>query len=421
MEKIAIVGSGISGLGCAWFLHRKFDVTVFEADDRIGGHSNTVTINEDGKEIPIDTGFMVYNNVTYPNLTRLFDELDVPTKPSSMSFSVNHRPTNTQWRGASLKYLFGDRRNLFSLRFWRFLLQLNRFNKEAVAALDELEWQHMTLAEYVEARGYGEDFMECYLIPMSSAVWSTPQEKMMEFPAVTLLRFWHNHGFLGAKTQHPWRTVEGGSRSYVKRMTEPFLDRIHTNSPVTSVRREDDGVWLDVKGRESEKFDKVILATHAPQSLRMLDEPTDLEAELLSKFKYEPNAVKLHSVPQYMPEVRRCWASWNYRTDKKGKATTHYWMNSLQGVSDKKDYFVSLNTDGIEKDVCHKELEYEHPLFDLEAVQSQGRLKELNKKDGVNRTFYCGAWFRYGFHEDGLLSAVELCNNLLGGDPWEKR
>ena len=421
MEKVAIIGSGISGLGCAWFLHRNHEVTVFEAADYVGGHTNTITVDENGKDVPIDTGFMVFNYVTYPNLSRLFKELEVETKPSPMSFSVNDRPTGWEWRGSSLNTLFGQRKNIFRLRHWKFLLQLNRFNKEAVAALNEPQWQKMTLPEYVEARGYGEDFLERYLIPMSSAVWSSPRDEMLNFPAMTLLRFWHNHGFLGIKTQHPWRTVEGGSKSYVEKLTAPFKDRILTNTPVNNVRRDDEGIYVEARGRDPERFDKVIFATHAPQSLKILEKPSELESELLGKFRYQPNAVQLHKSPQFMPENKRCWASWNYRTDEGREATTHYWMNSLQGVSEKEDYFVSLNSESVPEGSCLREIDYEHPLFDREAVKAQSRLPELNRVENGNRTFFCGAWFRYGFHEDGLLSAVDLCRNLLGGDPWEKR
>ena len=425
MSRIAIIGSGIAGLGCAWFLHRKHDITVFEADDHIGGHSNTIGVDEEGREVPIDTGFMVFNDVTYPNLIRLFEILDVPTKPTSMSFSVHHGPSGVEWNGAGFNTLFAQRKNLFNPRHWRFLAQLNRFNKEAVPALDEPQWQDMSLAEYVEARGYGQDFLERYLVPMSSAVWSTPPEKMLRFPAVTLLRFWHNHGFLGLDTQHPWRTIDGGSREYVRRLIAPFEDRVHVSTPVQAIRRSDEGVEVETDRRGTESFDQVILATHPPQSLRLLDSPTETETEILSPFSYQPNEVHLHSDDRFMPGSRRCWASWNYRTDDvdgDSKPTTHYWMNRLQGVSEKRNYFVSLNGgDRVPEASVHRRIDYEHPLFDLEAISAQGRIPELNDPAQGTRTFFCGAWTRYGFHEDGFLSAVNLCQTLMGGDPWELR
>lgn len=424
MEKLAIVGSGISGLGCAHFLQRHYDLTLYEAAGHIGGHSNTITVSENGREVPIDTGFMVYNEVTYPHLTRLFAALAVPTKPASMSFSVRHGKSGMEWNGGGFNTLFGQRRNLLNVRHWRFLVQLDRFNREAVPALEEEKWKRLSLGEYVEARGYGRDFLERYLIPMSSAVWSTPPEKMLDFPAVTLLRFWHNHGFLGLDTQHPWRTVAGGSQEYVRRMVAPFRDRILLETPVRRIVRGPDGVTVSADGHPDAVFDKVILATHADAALGMLADPSGPERELLEKFRFQPNKVSLHTDPRFMPRTRRCWASWNYRTDAdlRGggeRATTHYWMNSLQGVSERKNYFVSLNSDeAIPESACLKKLDYDHPLFDLAAIDAQERLPELNTIQ--NRTFFCGAWFRYGFHEDGLRSAVDLCAALLGGDPWNR-
>ena len=416
MDKIAIIGSGISGLGCAHFLHKHHDLTIFEAGEHIGGHSNTICVNESGREVPIDTGFMVYNEVTYPHLTRLFKELNVPTKPTAMSFSVHHGPSGVEWNGGGFNQLFAQRKNLFSPRHWRFLLQLNRFNTEAVAALDDPLYQTMTLEDYVAARGYGQDLIERYLVPMGGAVWSTPRDKMLKFPAMTLLRFWHNHGFLGLNTQHPWRTVVGGSREYVKRLIIPFADRIHLKTPVKSVRRVSDGIEISTEKFGPQRFDKVIMSAHADQSLRMLADPTAREMEILSRFKFQPNKTHLHTSEKFMPKTRLCWAAWNYRSNAANDTTTHYWMNELQGCSDKVNYFVSLNANVPAEAVC-KEIDYEHPLFDLTAMTAQKEVPNLNDPNG--RTFYAGAWTRYGFHEDGLLSAVNVCEKLLGADPWQ--
>ena len=419
MDKIAIIGSGIAGLGCAHFLQNRAEITVFEAGDHVGGHSNTISIDEGDREVVLDTGFMVYNEVTYPLLTRLFAELDVPTKPTQMSFSVHHGASGIEWNGTSVSALFAQRRNLFKLSHWRFLLQLNRFNKESVAALVEPQWAEMTLAEYVDARGYGQDFLERYLVPMSSAVWSTPAEEMLRFPAMTLVRFWHNHGFLGLNAQHPWRTVDGGAREYVKRLIAPFRERIHTSTPVLRVHVSGNGLVGVESARGIETFDKVIFATHADQALRMLELPTPLQRELLSPFAYQPNSVRVHTDPQFMPKTRGCWASWNYRSEESG-TSTHYWMNYLQGVSEKDDYFVSLNvSDRVPAAACKRAIDYEHPLFDLDAIKAQRRLPELNDTSGV--TFFCGSYFRYGFHEDAFKSAVDLCTTLAGSDPWEVR
>lgn len=414
--RLAIIGSGISGLGCAYFLQHDYDLTVFEAGAHVGGHTNTIAVQEDDGEAVFDTGFMVYNEVTYPLLTRLFRELKVPTKETVMSFSVHHGPSGIEWNGAGLNTLFAQRKNLLSLDHWRFLLQLNRFNKEAVAALDDPRWKAMTLREYVEARGYGRAFLERYLIPMGGAVWSSPPDRMLDFPAVTLLRFWHNHGFLGLHTQHQWRTVEGGSREYVKRLIPPFTDRIHLNTPVQKVRRVADGVELTTAKFGAQVFDRVILASHADQSLRLLADPTAEEQAVLSAFKYQANQTQVHSNARVMPELKRCWAAWNYRNDA-GRTTTHYWMNALQGVSEKRNYFVSLNADLPEGEV-HRSIDYEHPLFDLNAIKAQEKVAALN--DASARTGFCGAWTRYGFHEDGLLSAYKLCQAWLGRDPWNR-
>lgn len=413
MRRIAIIGTGISGLGCAHFLHPQFDLTLFEAGDHVGGHTNTVTVKEGDREVAMDTGFMVYNEVTYPHLKRLFEELKVPTKETVMSFSVHHGPSGVEWNGSGLNTLFAQRKNLVNLRYWRFLMQLNRFNSEAVQALNDPQYQGMTLAEYVAARDYGQDFTDRYLIPMGGAVWSTPPDKMMQFPAITLLRFWHNHGFLGLHTQHQWRTVDGGSREYVKRLIPPFADRIHTNTPVHSVRRVDDEVEIVTEKFGAQRFDKVIMAAHADQSLRMLADATERERTVLSAFKFQANKTHLHTSDQFMPEVKRCWAAWNYRYE--AETTIHYWMNALQGVSEDVNYFVSLNANVPPEAIC-KTLHYEHPLFDLHAIEAQKAVPFLNA-DSAN-TFFVGAWTRYGFHEDGLLSAVNLCTQLLGRDPW---
>lgn len=421
--RLAIIGTGISGLGCAHFLHKHYDLTIFEKNDYVGGHTNTVVVNEDGREVPIDTGFMVFNHQTYPLLCRLFDELGVETKPTDMSFSLKHTPTGYEWNGGGLSKVFGQRRNLVSPRFWSFVLKIHRFNQETVAALDDPKYDSMTLREYVEARDYGQDFLDLYVVPMGSAVWSTPPDLMLEFPAKTLMRFWFNHGFLGMETRHPWWTVVDGSRSYVRKMIPPFEDRIRLNTPVDRVERIGGQGRVYPHGGPPEIFDKVILAGHAPQSLGMLSDPTALETELLSCFKYQPNIATLHTDESFMPKTRRCWASWNYlvKLDDQGRAdpSTHYLMNSLQGVSDKTNYFVSVNgAEEIDESKVLRRINYEHPLFDLKAVAAQKRLSELNTISKDQTTYYCGAWFRYGFHEDGFMSAVNVCRDILGEEPW---
>jgi predicted NAD/FAD-binding protein len=436
MQRLAIIGSGISGLGAAWFLRRDFELTVFEAADYAGGHTRTVTVDEAGRAVPIDTGFMVFNHVTYPLLTRLFRTLGVATKPTGMSFGVQHRPRSLEYSGSSLNHLFAQRRNLLRPSFHRLLRQIDRFNREAAAALDEPAVLQMSLDDYVFRGGYGEDFLLLYLLPMTSAVWSTPPEKMRRFPAATLLRFFHNHGLLGLDTQHQWWTVEGGAQRYVEKLTEPFRGSIRLRTPVRGVRRlAGDGVeiWTDT---DAAQFDKVILACHPPAALALLgDGATADERRLLGPFQYQPNMATLHTDESVMPRRRLAWSAWNYRIDSAAAragapgagrpdnqhVSTHYWMNRLQGVSERANYFVSI--DGghlIDPARTLQTVDYEHPLFNLAAAQAQTGLAGLNASArGRTETYFAGAWQRYGFHEDGLLSAVNLATLLLGRDPWE--
>ena len=423
MNRLAIVGSGIAGLGCAHFLQRDFDLTIFEQEKYIGGHTNTVEVEEAGRALPIDTGFMVFNRVTYPLLTRLFAELKVETKPASMSFSVQHTPTGLEYNGGSLNLLFGRRRHLVSLRHWRMLLQIRRFNAEAVAALGDPQYAEASLRDYVAARRYGDDLLNLYLIPMSSAVWSTPPELMLEFPAMTLLRFWHNHGFLGLHTQHPWFTVVNGAKSYVQKITAPFRDRVQLGRKAVRVSREAGGVKVRAADGSERAFDKVILACHGDQALALLADPTDLETRLLREFQYQPNTATLHTDPSFMPRTRRCWASWNYRLDAAPDGTvlptTHYWMNSLQGVSRHENYFVSLNChDRIAPEKILRRIAYEHPIFTLATTAAQRELPHLNRLAPSQSTYFAGAWFKYGFHEDGFTSALECARAITGEPLW---
>lgn len=420
---IAIVGTGIAGLGCAHFLHRAFDITLFEANDYIGGHTNTVTVQENGRPVPIDTGFMVFNHVTYPNLIRLFAELGVETMPTDMSFSVQHTPSGLEFSGSGWNHLFAQRRNLMRLRFWRLLSQVNRFNQEAIPALSDPAWKDLSLGEYVDKRGYGEDFMDLYLVPMSSAVWSTPPDQMREFPAITLLRFFHNHGFLGLHTQHPWQTVKRGAKSYVDKLIAPFADRVRTQDPVLSVRRSGTGVQIQTREGRTHLFDRVILACHADQSLAMLTDPDPAERKLLQEFRYQRNVAHLHTDSSLMPRSRLAWSSWNYRTDRLPDGSlrhqTIYWMNALQRVSDSTNYFVSINGEhAIDPGRVLRRIEYEHPLFTLGAIRAQSQLPALNRRGADQRVFVCGSYFRYGFHEDALTSAVDLCRVLAPEQVW---
>jgi predicted NAD/FAD-binding protein len=392
----------------------------------VGGHTNTVEAPEPGtgRAVPIDTGFMVFNHETYPQLLRLFTLLQVPVKKTDMSFSVRHEDTGLEFCGSSLSHLFCQRRNLLRPSFYRMLLQINRFNREALAALEDPEWAEVTLGDYIARRGYGDAFRDLYIVPMSSAVWSTPPERMLQFPARTLLRFFHNHGFLGLHTQHQWWTVDGGAREYVRRMAAPWRERIRSNTAVTRVRRTREGVLVTAAGGAEERFDRVVLAGHGHESLALLADPTPDEARLLREFQYQPNVATLHTDAAVMPRTRMAWSAWNYSIarDTRGRVEpmTIYWMNRLQGVSDRQDYFVSINRpDRVDRAKVVRTIPYEHPLFTLGAVRAQAEIPALNAAAaGATETYFCGAWTRYGFHEDGFLSAVNLSRQLLDRDPW---
>ncbi|MBS1991870.1 MAG: FAD-dependent oxidoreductase [Cyanobacteria bacterium SZAS LIN-3] len=437
MKSIAVIGSGIAGLGCAYFLAPHYAVTVFEKNDYTGGHTNTISVPPFGAEsrsVSFDTGFMVYNHVTYPLLTRLFDQLGVPTKKTDMSFSVQYLPDNIEWNGAGLNKVFAQRRNLVSPRFWRMLMKLDWFNKNAFSTLEEAGSPepkrspivHQTVRDYVESYKLGQDFLNWYLVPMGASVWSTPPDKMLDFPMAALIRFFHNHGFLGLDTHYQWYTVDGGAKKYVPLITAAYKDSIRHSAVVKTVRsivsaEGEQMVEVVCQGGSRDVFDKVIMACHADEALAALDQPTVLQSQLLSPFKYQTNEITVHSDPAVMPATKLAWASWNYRVDRDRERasyapTLHYWMNSLQGVSDTSDYFVSLNSDElIEQSLVHRKMKYTHPLFDLATFSAQQSLPQLNQPGvGGGNIYFCGSYFKNGFHEDAFRSAVDLASTILG-------
>jgi predicted NAD/FAD-binding protein len=422
MQSLAIVGTGIAGMGVAHLVQKDYAITLFEKNSYVGGHTNTVFVEEGERSVPIDTGFMVFNHVTYPHVLRLFRQLEVPMKKTDMSFAVRHSPSDLEYSGTGLNGLFRQRRNLMNLGFIRMLLAIDRFNSDAIEILQDPRYDQWTISDLVEARDYGEDFFHRYLIPMSSAVWSTPPDKMRLFPAKTLLRFFHNHGFLGLHAQHQWYTVDGGSEAYKKLLIAPFKDRIRIDQKIKSIGLQDDGrVGIQHHNGTTDSFDKVVLACHADEALQLLSKPMPLQKQLLSAFQYQENATVLHSDESVMPRLRGVWSSWNYRIDaaENGKVapTTIYWMNRLQGVSEKRNYFVSLNEPGtIDPNKIHRRISYHHPLFDSDAIEAQKRLHELNESQ--DPFYFCGSYFRYGFHEDAFMSAVQLARELLGREPW---
>jgi len=414
MEKLAIIGTGIAGMGCGHLLHKKYDLTLFEQDNYIGGHTNTITVDEDGTPVYMDTGFMVFNFETYPNLCNLFKELNAPIKKTDMSFSVQYTPTGLEYCGSGLNGLFAQRKNIFNISYIKMLTQITRFNKESVKVLDNPRFNNYSLGEYIKEYNYGEDMLWKYLIPMSSAVWSTPMNEMLDFPIVTLVRFFKNHGFLGLNTQHQWYTLENGSQSYRKLLIAPFKDKIQINNGVVSVKKENGKAILTTKDGRVHTFDKVIFASHADQTLKLLENPTADEKRLLTPFKYQKNVATVHTDESIMPKTKLTWSSWNYRIEKRNETlapTTIYWMNSLQGVSKKKNYFVSINAipGSVAKNKIIQEINYEHPLFDVSTMQAQNELDKLNESGPL---YFCGSYFKYGFHEDAYASAVNLCSKM---------
>lgn len=416
MSNVAIIGTGIAGMACAHFLHTRHNITMFEKNNYVGGHTNTVSVKKNGKDIPIDTGFMVFNPLNYPNLIRLFEELEVPVRKTDMSFGVQHIPTGLEFSGTGLDGLFAQRKNIFDPKYIKMLMQISRFNTVCVEDVKLPSYRNLTVVEYVKARGFGEDMLFKYLLPMTSALWSTPTDITMQFPILALVRFFDNHGFLGLNTQHQWYTVAGGSSAYRDRLIAPFSDKILKNKPVINVRRNMGKAFVTTADSIYE-FDKVIFACHANQVLDIFENPYNAEEILLSKFQYQKNIATLHTDTAIMPKNKKAWSSWNYRIEEINgslQPSCIYYMNSLQQVSGDEHYFVSINDPGnIRKDKIHQVIEYEHPIFTLAAMNAQKFLPELNESGPV---YFCGSYFRYGFHEDAFTSAVDLCKKMLGSD-----
>ncbi len=415
MESIAIIGTGIAGMGAAYFLKGRYDITFYEKNNYPGGHTNTLTIEEGGKTIYIDSAFMVYNEKTYPHLTRLLAELDVETKPTDMSFSVQHLSSGLEYCGTGLSGLFAQRKNIVSPSHWRMLLEMSRFNQESLEVLEGEKYLSYSLKDYVRGKGYSDNFFYKFLVPISSAVWSTPPDLMLEFPAVTLVRFFKNHGFMGLKGHYQWRTVVEGSQRYREKILMPFKDNILLNNPVKEVRRQNGKVLVLNSRGEKKEYDKIILASHADESLNILGDPTLHEQDLLGKFKYQKNRATLHTDESIMPKAKKAWSSWNYRIGEK-QPSTIYWMNNLQQVSDQRNYFISINDAGeIDRSKVLWDSEYTHPIYNVDSIQAQKKLSELNKNGVV---FFCGSYFKYGFHEDALTSGLEVARAITGDSLW---
>jgi len=422
MSKTAIIGTGIAGMGCGYFLHPHTDLTFYEQNDYIGGHTNTVVVEDEEGPVYVDTGFMVFNYQTYPNLCRLFDRIKAPVKKTDMSFSVQHLPTGLEYSGSGINELFAQRKNIFNPSYLRMLWQIRRFNTESIRILEDPRYADYSIGQYIREFQFGEDMLWKFLVPMSSAVWSTPMKKMLDFPAVTLIRFFKNHGFLGLDTQHQWYTLDKGSRSYRDLLIKPFRETMRVNSKVVKIMKDnlpgaatsrEPGVIVQTADGAQERYDRVILACHGDTALALLDNPSVEEQRVLGAFSYQYNRAVLHTDASMMPKKKLAWSSWNYRIQEQGGElvpSTLYWMNRLQGVSDKKDYFVSINPqEGLDEKKIVRSIDYEHPLFDRAAIRAQSELKGLNSHGPV---YYCGSYFKYGFHEDAFSSAVELCTHL---------
>jgi predicted NAD/FAD-binding protein len=409
--KIAIIGSGVSGLVAAYLLHRDHHITVYEAGDHVGGHANTVRVNGNGQTYGVDTGFVVFNEQAYPNFVKLLDRLEVASQPGEMSFSVQCEATELEYASRSLGTVFAQRGNLLRPSFYRMLMDIRRFFREAREVLEE-RYDPLTLGEYFRKNRYSRAFVNHHIIPMGSAIWSAPPGQFEEFPVKEFVRFFDHHGFLRIRDRSPWRTICNGSRQYVDALTKTFSDRVHVGTPVRRVRRFDDAVEVDTLRFGTERFDRVIMATHSDQALAVLQDPSDDEREILGAIPYQINETVLHSDASLMPTRRRAWASWNYFKPRSatGRTSITYCMNKLQALKAPEAMCVSLNrTDVIDPEKVIQRMTYHHPMFDSRSFDAQRKHDRIN---GVRRTHYCGAYWGYGFHEDGVRSALAACKPL---------
>jgi len=425
-KRIAVIGTGVSGMAAAWLLNQRHDITVYEKDAKIGGHCNTVDITvgqgRDQRVIPVDTGFIVYNEATYPNLTAMFAHLGVPTELSDMSFSASVDNGRFEYSGTNLLSMVAQKRNLVRPRFWSMVRDILRFYGEAVADAARPENANITLGDYLVMRGYGDAFLRDHLLPMGACIWSASLKDMRAYPLPSFVRFFKNHGLLetSSKKRPQWRTVTGGSRAYAARLTAPFAERIRVNSPVQSVRRTPTGVEVKT-AHGADIFDDVVFGTHSDQALSLLQDATPEERRCLGAIRYEHNRAVLHSDATLMPKRTRAWSSWNYvaaseNVDDRQVCLT-YWMNLLQNIDRRFPVFVTLNPHRAPKaGTEYAAFDYEHPVFDRLALEAQQNLWGLQ---GVNRAWFCGAYFGHGFHEDGLQAGLAV-GEALGKirRPW---
>lgn len=414
--RIAIIGSGISGLSAAWALKDLADITLFEKRARIGGHSYTMDIDYNGTPIAVDVGFIVYNATNYPNLIALFDHLDVPTQASDMSFAVSN-PQGYEW-ASNPQGLFAWKRNLFKPAFHRFWRTILRFNDLAREELDSGAIMDTTLGAWLDRHGFDQSFRENYILPMGAAIWSTPQDKILNYPALSFFNFFNNHRLMH-RERPQWRTVTGGSQAYVTRLTQELGNRIKTSSPVTSVAKSETGITVTLQTGVAETFHHVIMASHSDQSARVLDDSLSSQRDLLQPIRYRPNQIYLHRDTSLMPRRKAAWAAWNVLQQEGPDVCLTYWMNILQGLDKNKPLFVTLNPKTPPTpDKTFASFELDHPQFDLAAQTAVHELKQINGQNGL---WFAGAWMGSGFHEDGLKSGLEAALSIGGSVPWKAR
>jgi uncharacterized protein len=416
--KIAIIGSGISGLASAYYLHKTHDISLFEANDYVGGHTHTHDIELAGKTWAIDTGFIVFNDWTYPNFIKLMDELKVPSQPSSMSFSVKCERTGIEYNGTTLNSLFAQRRNLFRPSFLRMIADILRFNKEAPLWLEQGD-DNTTLESYLKSHGYSQVFQEHYIIPMGAAIWSSGRAGMLAFPFRYFVRFFHNHGMLSVDERPVWRAIQGGSRSYLEPLTRGFRHSMRLSTPVDSIRRDAKGITIKPRDQEVERFDAVVLACHSDQALGLLADPSQAERDILGAIRYQENEAILHTDVSILPNKRLAWAAWNYHIPVQNNelVALTYNMNILQGLDAMETFCVTLNfAEAIDPARIIKRLIYHHPVYSRESIAAQKRHRDIS---GINRTYYCGAYWGFGFHEDGVNSALRAVEQITGQQKHE--
>jgi predicted NAD/FAD-binding protein len=420
-RKIAVIGSGAGALGAAWALSRHHDVTIFEKNAHLGGHANTVEISEaGGRRIAVDTGFIVYNERTYPNLIRMFEQLSVPTKATDMSFGVSLDEGAMEYSGESLGGLFGQKVNLVRPRFLGMVTDILRFYRNAPKLMAMPE-PGPSLGEYLRANRYGDAFVQDHLLPMAAAIWSAPASTMLDFPAISFVRFCANHGLLQLADRPQWRTVIGGSREYVRRLTADMRHKARLNTPVLAIERHDAGVEVITAGGQRDSFDEVVIGSHADEALGLLANPRDDERRLLGAFGYQENLAVLHSDTSLMPKRRKLWASWNYmgRTGPDGARhlCVSYWMNRLQSLDAQSPVIVTLNPiTPPREETVHASFVYHHPMFDGAAMAAQGQLASIQ---GADRVWFCGSYFGYGFHEDAFSSGLATAQAMGCPAPWQ--